>query len=109
MCACVCVCVCAYVCAHVHACMCVCVCVCAYAHARTGGRLENTKSAILPEIVELTNDEESNVRIAGIDTIVNILSMLDNGQWQHVLCVVCVCCMLCALCSEHVFMCHGHV
>ncbi|KAL8608669.1 hypothetical protein ACOMHN_002898 [Nucella lapillus] len=39
---------------------------------------ENTKSAILPELVELTNDEESDVRITGLDTVINILSMLDD-------------------------------
>ena len=43
-------------------------------------RLENTKSAILPELVELTNDEESNVRVTGLDTVVNILPMLDDGK-----------------------------
>ena len=43
-------------------------------------RLEATKSAILPELVELTNDEESFVRIAGLETVVNILSLLDEGK-----------------------------
>ena len=43
--------------------------------------MEDTKSAILPELVELTNDEESNVRITGLDTVVTILPMMDNGQW----------------------------
>ena len=42
-------------------------------------RLEQTKSAILPELVELTNDEESHVRLAGLETVVKILSLLDNG------------------------------
>lgn len=42
-------------------------------------RLEATKSAILPELVELTNDEESYVRIAGLQTVVNILSLVDEG------------------------------
>ncbi|XP_070181609.1 serine/threonine-protein phosphatase 4 regulatory subunit 4-like [Littorina saxatilis] len=40
--------------------------------------LEATKSAIITELVELTSDEESNVRIAGLDTVVEILPMLDN-------------------------------
>lgn len=43
-------------------------------------RLEATKSDILPELVELTNDEESNVRINGLSTVVNVLSLLDDGQ-----------------------------
>ena len=78
-------------------------------------RLENTKSAILPELVELTNDEESNVRITGLDTVVNILPMLDSGRCLdcadffegvlEVLCtfdqdaVHCQCCMLLVLVS----------
>ncbi|XP_013395913.1 serine/threonine-protein phosphatase 4 regulatory subunit 4-like [Lingula anatina] len=41
-------------------------------------QLEATKSAILPELVELANDEESYVRLAGIETVVNILSLLDD-------------------------------
>ncbi|KAK2169619.1 hypothetical protein LSH36_8g03024 [Paralvinella palmiformis] len=40
--------------------------------------LEQTKSAILPELVELTNDEESYVRLAGLETVVSILSLLDD-------------------------------
>ncbi|XP_071963727.1 serine/threonine-protein phosphatase 4 regulatory subunit 4-like [Antedon mediterranea] len=40
--------------------------------------LEPTKSAILPELVELSNDEESCVRLAALETIVNLLSLLDD-------------------------------
>jgi len=40
--------------------------------------LEATKSAVLPELVELTSDEESRVRLAGLETVVNILSLLDE-------------------------------
>lgn len=43
--------------------------------------LEATKSAILPELVELTNDEESYVRITGLETVVSILSLLDDGTY----------------------------
>ena len=42
--------------------------------------LEATKSAILPELVELTNDEKSYVRLAGLETVVNLLSLLDEGE-----------------------------
>ena len=42
--------------------------------------LESTKSAILPELVELANDEESSVRLAGLDTVVSVLSLLDEGK-----------------------------
>ena len=44
--------------------------------------LDATKSAILPELVELTNDEESMVRIAGLETVVSILSLLDDGEFD---------------------------
>ena len=44
-------------------------------------RLEQTKSAILPELLELTNDEESMVRLAGIETVVKILTLLDDGVY----------------------------
>ena len=43
-------------------------------------RLDATKNAILPELVELTNDEESYVRLAGLETVVNLLSLLDDGE-----------------------------
>lgn len=43
-------------------------------------RLEATKNTILPELVELANDEESYVRLAGLDTVVNLLSLLDDGK-----------------------------
>lgn len=45
-------------------------------------RLEQTKSAILPELLELTNDEETYVRLAGLETVVNVLSLLDDGQYN---------------------------
>jgi len=41
--------------------------------------VDETKIAILPELVELTNDEHSRVRLAGLDTVVSILSLLDRG------------------------------
>ncbi|XP_055945697.1 serine/threonine-protein phosphatase 4 regulatory subunit 4-like [Argiope bruennichi] len=40
--------------------------------------LESTKSAILPELVELANDEETFVRLAAIETIVQMLPLLDD-------------------------------
>lgn len=54
-------------------------CMCNQLHLVAKGLgIENTKSAILPELVELTNDEESNVRITGLDTVVNMLPMMDH-------------------------------
>ena len=44
--------------------------------------LEQTKISILPALVELTNDEQSSVRLAGLETIVQILSLLDEGTFK---------------------------
>lgn len=40
--------------------------------------VEETKTAILPELVELTKDEKIEVRLAGLDTLVSVLPLLDN-------------------------------
>ena len=34
----------------------------------------------MPELVELTKDEESSVRVHGLETVVNVLSLLDSGK-----------------------------
>lgn len=47
--------------------------------------LEATKSAILPELVELANDEESYVQLAGIETVVNMLSLLDDETCTQII------------------------
>lgn len=47
--------------------------------------MEATKSAILPELVELANDEESYVQLAGIETVVSMLSLLDDGLYISLL------------------------
>ncbi|XP_076314655.1 serine/threonine-protein phosphatase 4 regulatory subunit 4-like isoform X1 [Tachypleus tridentatus] len=55
--------------------------------------LEATKSALLPELVELANDEESHVRLAGIETVVRMLPMLDDETCiQTVIPLVKKCC-----------------
>ena len=36
---------------------------------------------MLPELVELSNDEESCVRLAALETIVSLLSLLDDGEF----------------------------
>ena len=48
-------------------------------------RLESTQSIIIPELVELTNDEETSVRLAGLETITNLLSLLDDGEDMNLL------------------------
>ena len=43
-----------------------------------GVGLELTKSAILPVLVELSNDEGAEVRLSAIETVVHLLSLLDD-------------------------------
>ena len=40
--------------------------------------LELTKSSILPVLVELSNDESAEVRLSAIETVVHLLSLLDD-------------------------------
>jgi len=40
--------------------------------------LDLTKSAILPILVELSNDESSEVRLSAFETVVHLLSLLDD-------------------------------
>ncbi|XP_076036119.1 uncharacterized protein LOC143022060 isoform X2 [Oratosquilla oratoria] len=40
--------------------------------------LDSTKTHILPELVDLCADEETNVRLAGIHTVVHIIPLLDD-------------------------------
>ncbi|CAH1262592.1 PPP4R4 [Branchiostoma lanceolatum] len=55
--------------------------------------LENTKSAILPELVELANDEECFVRHAALDAVVNLLNLLDDDTCtQTIVPLVCKFC-----------------
>ncbi|XP_071835230.1 serine/threonine-protein phosphatase 4 regulatory subunit 4-like isoform X3 [Apostichopus japonicus] len=55
--------------------------------------LEPTQSAILPELVELSNDEESCVRLSALETIVNLLSLLDDETCnQTIIPLVCKYC-----------------
>ncbi|XP_032233153.2 serine/threonine-protein phosphatase 4 regulatory subunit 4 isoform X2 [Nematostella vectensis] len=39
---------------------------------------ETTKTSVIPELVELTNDEETSVRLSGMETITNLLNLLDD-------------------------------
>ncbi|KAL7631393.1 UNVERIFIED_CONTAM: hypothetical protein RMT77_018303 [Armadillidium vulgare] len=43
-----------------------------------GVGLNTTKSLILPELVDLCSDEEVNVRLAGINTVVQMLPLVDQ-------------------------------
>ena len=46
-------------------------------------RGELTKAFIISELVELTNDEECIVRLAAIETVANLLQLLDDGMFYH--------------------------
>lgn len=43
-------------------------------------RVDDTRTELLPELVELTEDEESSVRLAAFDTIINLMEMMDSGE-----------------------------
>ncbi|KXJ20795.1 Serine/threonine-protein phosphatase 4 regulatory subunit 4 [Exaiptasia diaphana] len=46
---------------------------------------ETTKTMIIPELVELTNDEENSVRLAGLETITNLLNLLDDDTCTKII------------------------
>uniref|UniRef100_A0A8C2WX02 Protein phosphatase 4, regulatory subunit 4 n=1 Tax=Cyclopterus lumpus TaxID=8103 RepID=A0A8C2WX02_CYCLU len=43
-----------------------------------------TGTELLPELVELVRDEESSVRLAAFDTIINLMDMMDGDDRLHV-------------------------
>lgn len=43
-------------------------------------RVDDTRTELLPELVELADDEESGVRLAAFDTIINLMEMMDSGE-----------------------------
>ena len=45
-------------------------------------RLDLTKSSILPNLIELTSDEECSVRVTAVETLVELISFLDEGTLQ---------------------------
>ena len=50
-----------------------------------GSGLEATKASILPLLVELGNDENGLVRLAAVETVVHLLSMLDDDTCTQVI------------------------
>ncbi|XP_034382888.1 serine/threonine-protein phosphatase 4 regulatory subunit 4 isoform X1 [Cyclopterus lumpus] len=46
--------------------------------------VEDTRTELLPELVELVRDEESSVRLAAFDTIINLMDMMDGDDRLHV-------------------------
>eukprot|EP01137_Pigoraptor_chileana_P003815 Opistho-2@44557 len=49
-----------------------------------GAGLENTKKTLIPELVELTNDEEVVVRLASFQCIVDLITFLDKATLVEV-------------------------
>ncbi|KAM4632844.1 serine/threonine-protein phosphatase 4 regulatory subunit 4 [Polymixia lowei] len=47
--------------------------------------VEHTKAEVLPELLELAGDEESSVRLAALDTIINLMEMIDSGDRRRVI------------------------
>lgn len=43
-------------------------------------RVEDIRAELLPHLVELAADEESSVRLAAFDTIINLMEMMDSGE-----------------------------
>ena len=43
-------------------------------------RDQETRAAIIPELVELASDEEVAVRLAAFRTLVDMLDILDGGE-----------------------------
>lgn len=35
---------------------------------------------LLPELMKLTEDEESSVRLAAFDTVLNLMEVMDGGE-----------------------------
>ncbi|XP_023135586.1 serine/threonine-protein phosphatase 4 regulatory subunit 4 isoform X1 [Amphiprion ocellaris] len=51
--------------------------------ARATG-VDDTRMELLPELVELAGDEDSTVRLAAFDTIINLMEMMDSDDRLHV-------------------------
>ncbi|XP_039873761.1 serine/threonine-protein phosphatase 4 regulatory subunit 4 isoform X2 [Simochromis diagramma] len=51
--------------------------------ARATG-VDDTRTELLPDLVELAGDEDSSVRLAAFDTIINLMEMMDSDDQLHV-------------------------
>ena len=43
-------------------------------------RLEGAKGSVLPELIELTHDEETSVQLAAVESLVELLDFIDGGR-----------------------------
>uniref|UniRef100_A0A1A7YBU1 Protein phosphatase 4, regulatory subunit 4 n=2 Tax=Iconisemion striatum TaxID=60296 RepID=A0A1A7YBU1_9TELE len=62
----------------------VCMCRQMESIARAVG-VDDTRTEVLPELAELAGDEESSVRLAAFDSIINLMEMLASEDRLHVL------------------------
>ena len=54
-------------------------CMCRHlAFVARGAGLEATRASVLPQLVELSNDSSCHVRLSAIETVVHLLSLLDD-------------------------------
>ena len=61
-------------------------CMCRHlALVSVGVGLETTKTTILPQLVELCDDKQSDVRLAAIETVVQLLGLLDDDTCKHII------------------------
>ncbi|KAL3979241.1 DNA polymerase delta subunit 2 [Sarotherodon galilaeus] len=51
--------------------------------ARATG-VDDTRAELLPDLVELAGDEDSSVRLAAFDTIINLMEMMDSDDQLHI-------------------------
>ncbi|XP_034722216.1 serine/threonine-protein phosphatase 4 regulatory subunit 4 [Etheostoma cragini] len=51
--------------------------------ARAGG-VDTTRTELLGDLVELAGDDETSVRLAAFDTVINLLEMMDGDDRLHV-------------------------
>lgn len=43
-------------------------------------RVEDVRAEIFPDLMALAADEESSVRLAAFDTIINLMELMDSGE-----------------------------
>uniref|UniRef100_A0A3Q3NEC8 Protein phosphatase 4, regulatory subunit 4 n=1 Tax=Labrus bergylta TaxID=56723 RepID=A0A3Q3NEC8_9LABR len=55
-------------------------CMCRQLESIARATVDDTRTELLPELVELAEDEESNVRLAAFDTIINLMEMMDSAM-----------------------------
>uniref|UniRef100_A0A3Q0TA55 Protein phosphatase 4 regulatory subunit 4 n=1 Tax=Amphilophus citrinellus TaxID=61819 RepID=A0A3Q0TA55_AMPCI len=54
--------------------------------------VDDTRTELLPDLVELAGDEDSSVRLAAFDTIINLMEMMDSDQLHVVVPLVMAVC-----------------